>query len=156
MNITVTLIGQMIAFILLIWFVNKVLWGPLSKIMNDRQTRISDGLAAADKGKHELELAEKRAKDVLKDAKDKAAEVIAQADKRAGEIVEQAQSNAKAEGARIVQAAQADIDRQLNQAREQLRVQVSAIALAGAEKILKREIDAKTHNDLLKDLAAQI
>ncbi len=156
MNITVTLIGQMIAFILLIWFVNKVLWGPLSKIMNDRQARISDGLAAADKGKHELEMAEKRAKDVLKDAKNKAADVIAQADKRAGEIVEEAQNTAKAEGARIVQAAQADIDRQVNQAKEQLRTQVSAIALSGAERILKREIDAKTHNDLLKDLAAQI
>jgi len=156
MNITVTLIGQMIAFILLIWFVNKVLWGPMSKIMNDRQARISDGLAAADKGKHELELAEKRAKDVLKDAKAKASEVITQAEKRAGEIVEEAQNNAKTEGARIVQAAQADIERQVNQAKEQLRTQVSAIAVSGAEKILKREIDAKTHNDLLKDLATQI
>jgi len=156
MNITVTLIGQMIAFILLIWFVNKVLWGPMSKIMNDRQARISDGLAAADKGKHELELAEKRAKDVLKDAKAKASEVITQAEKRAGEIVEEAQNSAKTEGARIVQAAQADIERQVNQAKEQLRTQVSAIAVSGAEKILKREIDAKTHNDLLKDLATQI
>lgn len=156
MNITVTLIGQMIAFIILIWFVNKVLWGPLSKIMNDRQARIADGLSAADKGKHELELAEKRAKDVLKDSKDKAADIITQAEKRANEIVEEAQNNAKVEAQRIVTAAQADIDRQLNQAKEQLRAQVSAIAVQGAGKVLGREVDANTHGDLLKDLATQI
>lgn len=156
MNITVTLIGQMIAFIILIWFVNKVLWGPLSKVMNDRQARIADGLSAADKGKHELEMAEKRAKEVLKETKDKAADIINQAEKRANEIVEEAQNNAKTEAQRIVTAAQADIERQLNQAKEELRAQVSAIAVAGAGKVLKREVDSKAHNDLLKDLATQI
>lgn len=156
MNITVTLIGQMIAFIILIWFVNKVLWGPLSKVMNDRQARIADGLSAADKGKHELEMAEKRAKEVLKESKDKAAEIITQAEKRANEIVEESQNTAKTEAQRIVDAAQADIERQLNQAKEELRAQVSAIAVAGAGKVLKREVDAAAHNDLLKDLATQI
>lgn len=156
MNITVTLIGQMIAFILLIWFVNKVLWGPMSKMMADRQAKISNGLAAADKGKHELEMAEKRATEALKEAKANAAEIIAQAEKRGNEIVEEAQNTAKAEGERIVTAAHADIEREINQAKEELRGQVSVLAISGAEKVLKREIDAASHNALLKDLAAQI
>jgi F-type H+-transporting ATPase subunit b len=156
MNITVTLIGQMVAFILLIWFVNKVLWGPLSKMMADRQKRIADGLSAADKGKHELDLAEKRAKDVLKDAKGQAAEIIVHAQKRATEIEEEAKEKARAEAERIVAAARAEIEREVNQAKEQLRAHVASIALSGVEKILKKEIDAKTHNALLTDLAAQI
>lgn len=156
MNITVTLIGQMVAFILLIWFVNKVLWGPMSQMLDARQKKIADGLAAADKGKHELELAEKRATDVLKDAKVQAADIIAQAQKRAGEIVEESKGTARTEGDRLVTAAKAEIDREINQAREQLRGQVSIIALQGTEKILKREVDAKTHDALLNDLAAQI
>lgn len=156
MNITVTLIGQMLAFVLLIWFVNKVLWGPMSKMLADRQKKIADGLAAADKGKHEMELAEKRAKDLLKDAKTQAAEVIAQAQKRASEIEEEAKAKARAEAERIMVAAQAEVERGINQAKEQLRTHVSAIAVSGAGKILKKEIDAKTHNALLAELAAQV
>ena len=156
MNITVTLIGQMVAFVLLIWFVNKVLWGPLSKLMEDRQKRIADGLSAADKGKHELERAEKRAKDVLKDAKQQASDIITQAQKRANEIVEESKESARTEGERIVAVAHADIERELNQAKAHLREQVAQIALAGAEKILAKEIDSKAHSALLKDLAAQI
>lgn len=156
MNITVTLIGQMVAFILLIWFVNRVVWGPVSQMLADRQKRISDGLAAADKGKHELELAEKRATDVIKDAKSQASDILAQAQKRAGEIVEEAKVTARVEGERIVTSAKAEIDREVNQAKEQLRGQVAAIALQGTEKVLRREVDAKAHGDLLKDLAAQI
>lgn len=156
MNITVTLIAQMTAFILLIWFVNKVLWGPMSAMMEARQKRIADGLAAAEKGKHEQELAEKRAKQTLKESKEKAAEIIAQAQKRAGEIVEEAKGAAKSESDRIVSAANAEIEREVNQAKEALRGQVASLAVAGAEKVLKREIDAKAHDTLLKDLAAQI
>ncbi|NOX42859.1 MAG: F0F1 ATP synthase subunit B [Gammaproteobacteria bacterium] len=156
MNITVTLIGQMVAFILLIWFVNKVLWGPMSQMMEARQKKIADGLAASDKGKAELERAEKRATDLLKDAKVQAGDILAQAQKRAGEIVEEAKDTARAEGARLVVAAKAEIDLEINQAKEQLRTQVAAIALQGSEKILKREVNAKTHNDMLNDLAAQI
>jgi F-type H+-transporting ATPase subunit b len=155
-NITVTLIAQMTAFILLIWFVNKVLWGPMSAMMEARQKRIADGLAAAEKGKHEQELAEKRAKQTLKESKEKAAEIIAQAQKRAGEIVEEAKGAAKSESDRIVSAANAEIEREVNQAKEALRGQVASLAVAGAEKVLKREIDAKAHDTLLKDLAAQI
>ena len=156
MNITVTLFAQMIAFGLLIWFVNKVMWGPLSGIMEARQKRIADGLAAAEKGKHEEVLAKKKAVEVLKEAKDQAAEVVAQGQKRASEIVEEAKENARTEGERIVTAANAEIEREINQAKEALRAQVASIAIAGAEKVLKREIDAKSHDALLNDLAAEI
>lgn len=156
MNITVTLIAQMIAFGLLIWFVNKVMWGPLSGIMEARQKRIADGLAAAEKGKHEEELAKKKALEVLKEAKEQAAEVVAQGQKRASEIVEEAKTMARTEGERIVTAANAEIEREINQAKEALRAQVASIAVAGAQKVLKREIDAKTHDALLNDLAAEI
>ncbi len=156
MNITVTLFAQMIAFGLLIWFVNKYMWDPLSGIMEARQKRIADGLAAAEKGKHEQELAERRATELLKEAKDQAQEIVAQGQKRASEIVEEAKDTARAEGDRIVAAANAELEREVNQAKEALRTQVAAIAVAGAEKVLKREIDAKAHKDLLNDLATQI
>jgi len=155
-NITVTLLAQMIAFGLLIWFVNKVMWGPLSGIMEARQKRIADGLAAAEKGKHEEELAKKKAIEVIKEAKNQAADIVAQSQKRASEIVEEAKVMARTEGERIVTAANADIEREINQAREVLRTQVATIAVAGAEKVLKREIDAKSHDALLNDLAAGI
>ena len=156
MNITVTLIGQMVAFILLIWFVNRVIWGPVSQMLADRQKKIADGLAAADRGQHDLELAEKRATDILKDAKNQAGDIITQAQKRAGEIVEESKDTARAEGEKLITAAKAEIERESNQAAEQLRGQVAAIALQGAEKVLRREVDANTHSDMLKDLAAQI
>ncbi|HEC18958.1 MAG TPA: F0F1 ATP synthase subunit B [Gammaproteobacteria bacterium] len=156
MNITVTLFAQMIAFGLLIWFVNKVMWGPLSGIMEARQKRIADGLAAAEKGKHEEELAKKKALELIKEAKDQAAEVVAQGQKRASEIVDEAKETARAEAERIVTAANAEIEREVNQAKEALRAQVASIAVAGAEKVLKREIDAKAHAALLNELAAEI
>ncbi len=156
MNITATLFGQIIAFVLLIWFVNRLLWGPMSKMLEDRQKRIADGLAAGEKGRHELELAEKRAKESLHEAKAKASEIIAQAEKRASEIVEEAKGEARAEADRIKAQASAELDQQVNRAKEALRAQVSSIAVAGASKILKKEIDAKTHESLLKDLVAQI
>ena len=156
MNITITLLAQMIAFGLLIWFVNKVMWGPLSGIMEARQKRIADGLAAAEKGKHEQVLAEKRAIAVLKEAKGQAAEIVAQGQKRASEIVEESKDTARVEGERIVTAANAEIEREVNQAKEALRAQVAVLVVAGAEKVLKREIDAKAHEALLNDLAASI
>ncbi len=156
MNITATLIAQMIAFVLLIWFVNKVLWGPMSAMLAERQKRIADGLAAAEKGKHDLELAEKRAKEELQTAKAKAAEIMAQAEKRANAIVDEARVNARAEGERQLAAAQAEIERETNRAKEQLRGQVASVAMAGAARILKREIDAKSHGEVLNDVIAQI
>jgi len=156
MNITVTLFGQMAAFILLIWFVNKVLWGPVSEMLDARQKRIADGLAAADKGKHELELSEKRVAEVLRDAKSQAAEIIAQAEKRAGEVVEESKDDARKEAERILTAAHADVEQEFNRVKEDLRGQVAAIAVSGATKILGREIDQNAHNDLMKDLITQI
>ncbi len=156
MNITVTLFGQMAAFILLIWFVNKVLWGPVSEMLDARQKRIADGLAAADKGKHELELSEKRVAEVLRDAKSQAAEIIAQAEKRAGEVVEESKDDARKEAERILTAARADVEQEFNRVKEDLRGQVAAIAVSGATKILGREIDQNAHNDLMKDLITQI
>ncbi len=156
MNITATLIAQMIAFVLLIWFVNKVLWGPMSAMLVERQKRIADGLAAAEKGKHDLELAEKRAKEELQTAKAKAAEIMAQAEKRANAIVDEARVNARTEGERQLAAAQAEIERETNRAKEQLRGQVASVAMAGAARILKREIDAKSHGEVLNDVIAQI
>jgi len=156
MNITVTLFAQMAAFVLLIWFVNKVLWGPLNALLADRQKRIADGLAAADKGKHDLELSEKKATELLHEAKGKAAEIITQSEKRASEIVDEAKVNAQVEGERLMSAARAEVTQEFNRAKEDLRAQVADIAVAGAERILGREVDRQTHDQVLKDLVSQI
>jgi F-type H+-transporting ATPase subunit b len=146
----------MIAFMLLIWLVNKVLWAPLSKLMEDRQKKIADGLSAAEKGKHELELAEQKAKDVLKDAKTQAQNILGQAEKRGSEIVEDAKVKATEEAGRIKASAQAEIEQEVSRAREDLRKEVASIAISGAEKILGKEVDAAAHNDMLETLIKSI
>lgn len=156
MNVTATLIAQIATFAVLVWFINAFLWGPMTKMMEDRRKRIADGLAAAERGKHEQELAEQRAKEVIHEAKQQAADILAQAQKRANEIVEEAKANARNEGDRLLAAANAEIEQEVYRAKEQLRGQVVSIAVAGAAKVLSREIDAKAHDALLKDLVAQI
>lgn len=156
MNINATLIGQSIAFFLFVWFCLKFIWPPLINALNERKKAIADGLAAAERGQHEQELAQKRAAEVLHEAKQQANEIIGRAEKRANEIVEEAKTDAKQEGGRILTAAQAEIDQEVHRAREALRTQVVSIALAGAEKVLEREIDASTHDDLLNKLVAEI
>lgn len=156
MNINLTLIGQSITFAFFVWFCMKFVWPPLMAALNERKQKIADGLAAAEKGKHDEELAKQRAVDELKQAKAKAQEIISQAEKRASEIVEEAKDNARTEGQRIIAAANAEIEQEVNRAREQLRGQVVNLAVAGAGKVLKREIDAKANEDLLKDLVAQL
>ena len=156
MSINATLLIQMIAFMLLIWFVNKVLWAPLSKLMEDRQKKIADGLSAAEKGKHELELAEQKEKDVLKDAKTQAQNILGQAEKRGSEIVEDAKVKATEEADRIKASAQAEIEQEVSRAREGLRKEVASIAISGAEKILRKEVDAAAHNDMLETLVKSI
>lgn len=156
MSINATLLIQMIAFMLLIWLVNKVLWAPLSKLMEDRQKKIADGLSAAEKGKHELELAEQKAKDVLKDAKTQAQNILGQAEKRGSEIVEDAKVKATEEAGRIKASAQAEIEQEVSRARESLRKEVASIAISGAEKILGKEVDAAAHNDMLETLIKSI
>lgn len=156
MNITATLIGQMIVFMVLVWFIKGVMWEPMLEAMQARQKRIADGLAAAEQGKHEEELAKQKALDELKAAKEEAAEIVNRAQKRANEIVEEAKDSAKEEAGRVAQAAQAELEQEVTRAREGLREQVSTLAVSGAEKILGKEIDAKAHAKALDDLAAQI
>lgn len=156
MNVTATLFGQMITLFVLVWFVKRYLWGPMTTMMEDRKKRIADGLAAAERGVHEQEIAEQRAKERLKEAKAQAAEILAQAQKRGGEIVEEAKGSARTEAERIKTAAQAEIEQEIVRAKEHLREQVVAIAVAGAEKILKSEVDASAHNKVFDELVAQI
>lgn len=156
MNFNATLIGQSITFIFFVWFCMKFVWPPIMNALETRKKQIADGLAAADRGKHELELAAKMAGDNLRDAKAQAAEVIARAEKRAAEIIEEAKAAAKDEGDRQLAAAQANIAQESNRAREALREQVAALAVAGAEKILRREVNAQTHADLLGQLKAEL
>jgi F-type H+-transporting ATPase subunit b len=134
----------------------KFVWPPLLAAIESRQKTIADGLADAERARHDLELAAKRSADILREAKEKAGDIVASGEKRASEIVEQAKAQAKVEGDRIVAGAKAEVDQEVFRAKEQLRTQVSAIALAGAGKILGREIDAKAHNDLLEKLAAEL
>ncbi len=156
MELTATLIGQILTFAVLVWFVKRFLWGPMTRMMEARTARIADGLAAADRGKHEQELAEKRAKELLHDTKSQAGEIIAQAQKRSTEIIEESKGQARVEGERLLTAAQAEIEQETNRAKEQLREQVVTLAIAGAEKILAKEINAEAHQDILDQVAAQI
>ena len=151
-----TLIGQILTFAVLVWFVKRFLWGPLTQMMEDRKARIADGLAAAEKGQHEQELARQRATEILQEAKQQASEVIARAEKRAGEIVEEGKSDARSEGERLLTAARSEIEQESHRAREALRSQVASIAITGAEKVLEKEIDEQTHNELLDKLVAEI
>ncbi len=156
MNITATLIVQMITFALFVWFTMRFVWKPLTGIMEERNKRIADGLAAAERGQHEQELAEQRAKESLHEAKERASEIVSQAQKRANEMVEEAKNEARAEGERLLAAAKAEIEQEANRAREQLRAQVAVLAVNGAERVLKREVDQNSHNQMLDELVSQI
>ena len=156
MSITATLIGQIITFAILVWFIGKYLWTPMTQMMDDRKKRIADGLAAAERGKHEQELAEHKAVQHIKEAKEQAAEILAQAQKRGAEIIDDAKDDAKAEGERLIVAANAEIEQEVNRAKESLRAQVVNITIAAAGKIIKKEIDAKAHGDLLNDVVGQL
>ena len=156
MNFNATLIGQSITFVIFVWFCMKYVWPPIMNALDARKKQIADGLAAADRGKHELELAAKSAADHMRDAKVQAADVLAQAERRAAQIVEEAKNAAKAEGDRQLAAAQANIEQEANRAREGLREQVALLAVAGAERILRREVNAQSHADLLNQLKAEL
>jgi len=156
MNINLTLIGQTITFIFFVLFCMKFIWPPLVAALDERKKMIADGLAAAEKGKHDGELAKQRVLDTLKDAKVQAQDIINLAEKRASEIVEESKDTARVEGERIIAAANAELEQEVNRAREQLRGQVVSLAVSGASKVLKREIDEKANEDLLKDLVAQL
>ena len=156
MNINLTLIGQSITFALFVWFCYAFIWPPLVNALEKRKNQIADGLAAAERGQHEQELAEKKAAEQLKEAKGQAADIIAQAQKRATEIVDEAKDDARTEADRIKAGASAEIEQEVNRAREHLRKEVVTLAIAGAEKVLKREVDADAHASTLDDMAAQL
>ncbi|CDH47530.1 MAG: F0F1 ATP synthase subunit B [Candidatus Competibacteraceae bacterium] len=156
MNFNATLIGQMITFGLLVLFTMKYVWPPIIQAMQDRQKRIADGLASAERGMREQELAKAKAAQMLKEAKQQATEIIAQAQKRANEAIEQSKLEARAEGDRQLVVAKTEIEQEVNRAREQLRSQVISLAVAGASKVLKREVDEAANAALLDDLIAQL
>lgn len=156
MSIDFTLFAQVVVFALLTWFTMKFVWPVILQAMEARESRIAEGLAAAEKGHRDLEEAEQRASAMLSDGKTKAQEYIVQAQKRAEEIVEEAKETARAEGERIRNSARAEIDAELNQTREQLRARVAALAVAGAERILMREVDERAHREILEQLSANL
>jgi F-type H+-transporting ATPase subunit b len=156
MNINLTLIGQLLAFVVFVWFTMKYVWTPIVAALETRRKTIAEGLAAADRGKHEQELAKQRAAKVLRDAKHEAADIVNQAQKRAAEILDVAKTDARAEGERIIGSARSEIDREVSRAREQLREQLAVLAVAAAEKILRREVDAATHKGVLDSIAKEL
>ncbi|SDV48523.1 F0F1 ATP synthase subunit B [Chitinasiproducens palmae] len=156
MNLNATLFAQMVVFLILAWFTMKFVWPPLIKALDERAKKIADGLAAAEQGKAELEAANRRIDQSLAEARDQGQQRIADAEKRAVLVADELKANAQAEAARIIATAKADADQQLIQARETLRREVATLAVKGAEQILKREIDAKAHADLLNQLQAEL
>lgn len=156
MNINLTLIGQMLAFVVFVLFCMKYVWPPIIAAMQERSQKISDGLAAADRASHDLELAREKAGKRLRKAKEEAATIVDAANKRAIQIVEEAKDQAVVEADRIKAAADAEIEQATSRAREGLRGEVAVLAFAGAEKILEAEIDRSAHADMVEKLAAQL
>lgn len=156
MDINATLLGQAITFAILVWFTMKFVWPPLTNMMDERAKRIADGLAAAERGKQDLEQASKRVEEQIRQAKQQATELVMAAEKRANQIIEEAKQAAKVEGEKIITDARAEIGQEVQRAKEALRAQVADITVAGAEKILRREIDAAKHAGLLASIKAEL
>jgi F-type H+-transporting ATPase subunit b len=156
MNINLTLLMQAAAFAAFIWFTAKFVWPPLMRAIETRQQQIADGLAAGEQGRQSLANTEKRIADMMAEAKGRSSEIIAQGEKLKTETIDAAKAQAKAEADRILAAAKAEIDQEIMRAKEALRNQVADLAVAGAAKILKREVDAKAHADLLASIRQQL
>ena len=156
MDLNATLLVQTITMIIFVWFCMRFIWPVLMNMIVERQTFIAEGLAAAEKGARSMEVAAVEKVKLIDDARGQAREIIDQANQRANSIVEEARSTADHEGERILATARANVEQEANRAREELRRQVAEIAVAGAEKIIAREIDPATHRDLLDKLAAEI
>ncbi|MDF1795347.1 MAG: F0F1 ATP synthase subunit B [Coxiellaceae bacterium] len=156
MNINATLIGQVITFAIFIWFVMKFVWPPVVNMMEERRKKIADGLAAAEKGHRELELAHIKAQEQMVEAKAAAAKVIEQANQRAGYIIEESKEKARDEGKRLLNLAQAEIEQERNMARETLLKEVSTLAVAGAEKILGQRVDQEQNTRLVDDMIGEV
>ena len=156
MSITGTLIVQMIVFMILVWFTMKFVWPPITAALDERAKKIAEGLSAADKAKADLAVANQRVEQQLSAARDDAAKRLADAERLAQQLVEEAKSRASEEGAKIVAAAKAEADQEAVKAREALREQVAALAVKGAEQILKREVNAGVHAELLGRLKTEL
>ncbi|WP_163936388.1 F0F1 ATP synthase subunit B [Paraferrimonas sp. SM1919] len=156
MNINATLIGQTIAFILFVWFCMKHVWPPLMAAIEERQKKIADGLADADRAEQDLKLAQQEATNKLKEAKAQASDIIEQANKRKAQVVEEAKAEAEAERAKIIAQGQAEIEAERNRVKEELRKQVGALVITGAERILERSIDEAAQNDIVEKLVSEI
>jgi F-type H+-transporting ATPase subunit b len=156
LNINETLIGQLVAFMFFVWFCMKYVWPPIIGAIEERQKIIADGLAASERGEKDLELAQQRATEQLKDAKTQAAEIIEQAKKRASQIVDEETQKGHAEREKIIVQGHTEVEAERNRVKEELRQQVSALAVAGAEKILAREIDAAAQSDIVEKLVAEL
>jgi F-type H+-transporting ATPase subunit b len=156
MNINLTLFLQMIAFAVFVWFCMKFVWPPIVHALAERKTKIAEGLAAAERGQHEQELGQQKALELMREAKTNASDIIAQAQKRYNDILDEAKREAQAEAARIKAAAHAEIEQETNRAREELRERMATLAVAAAEKILQKEINADVHKTLVDSFAKQI
>lgn len=156
MDINVTLFGQMITFVLFVWFTKRFVWPPVIQALKDRQSKIADGLAAAERGHVELAQALEEANQMIKKTKEEAGNIILEAKKQSDVILDQARILAREEGQRIIQQAHAEVQHMVMQAKETLRKQVATIALAGAEKILESSIDSNVHRGMLEKLAEEI
>jgi len=155
-DINATIFGQTIAFFFFVWFCMKYVWPPLMNAIEERQAKIAEGLEASERGEKDLQLAQDKATQFLTDAKVQAAEIVDQANKRHAQIVDSAKGDAREEAAKIKAGADAEIEQEINRAKEQLRSQVAGLAVQGAEKILARSIDADVHQDILDKLATEI
>ena len=156
MNINATLFVQALSFAFLIWFSVKFIWPPLNRAIDERNKRIADGLAAAEKGKASLVEAQAKGESAMKEARERASGVLGESEKRGAQIVEEAKTAAKVEADRIIAGAREQIASEVAKAKAELREQVAALAVAGAEKILQREVDAKAHTEMLGKLKAQL
>lgn len=156
MDINFTIIGQFITFSILVWFTMRYVWPPITSAMHNREKKIASGLEAAERSKRELEAAEHKALGIIRDAKTEATHIIEQANLQSAKLVEEAKAQAKQESQRIVTAAQGEIDREVLQAKEQLKTRLASLAIMGAEKIIQREIDPNAQENLLTQLAAEI
>jgi F-type H+-transporting ATPase subunit b len=155
-NLNATLFAQMVVFLILAWFTMKFVWPPLINALDERAKKIAEGLSAAEKGKAELEAAHKRVDQELAQARNDGQQRIADAEKRAVAVADEIKANAQAEAARIITQAKADADQQVVKAREALRGEVAALAVKGAEQILKREVDQSVHADMLNQLKTEL
>jgi len=155
-NINLTLIGQSISFLFFVWFCYAFVWKSIRQAMDEREKQIATGLEAADRASRDLELAQEKVAQQLRKAKEEASVIVDSANKRANQIVDEAKTAAREEGDRIKAAAAAEVEQQVNRAKEQLRGQVATLAIAGAEKILQSSVDAKAHEGLLNKLAAEL